>query len=99
MAPMGKLLTCLLRDSRLHNCEHFGQLQPVRAAETSNFSIAPMEKLMTRLALDSRLHNCKQRFGQIQSVRTAVSFTISHRPDGKIADVLALTLACAVQWL
>ena len=29
-------------DSRLHNCECFGQLQLVRAAETSKVPIAPM---------------------------------------------------------
>jgi hypothetical protein len=45
MAPMGKLLTCLLRDSRLHNCEHFGQLQHVRAAETLKSSHCPHGKL------------------------------------------------------
>ena len=54
--PMGKMLTRLLDsrlrlldsrlrllDSRLHNCERrFGQLQSVRAVETSKVPIAPM---------------------------------------------------------
>jgi len=40
MAPMGKLLTCL-PDSRLHNCERFGQLQYVRATETLKTSHRP----------------------------------------------------------
>ena len=42
IAPMGKLLTCLPRLTRLHNCERFGQLQYVRATETLKTSHRPM---------------------------------------------------------
>ena len=43
IAPMGKLLTRSCFDFRLRNCERrFGQLQAVRAAETSKIPIAPM---------------------------------------------------------
>ena len=42
---MGKVLTCLLRDSRLHNCERFGQLQEVRATETLKSSQRPDGRL------------------------------------------------------
>ena len=40
IAPMGTLLT-RFSHSRLHNCEHFGQLQDVRAAETLQSSHRP----------------------------------------------------------
>jgi len=45
VAPMGKVLTCLFRDSRLHNCERFGQLQEVRATETLKSSQRPVGRL------------------------------------------------------
>jgi hypothetical protein len=52
---MGKWLMCL-PDSRLHNCERFGQLQNrVRAAATSKLPIAPMG--------DLRLARCLQGGG------------------------------------
>jgi len=35
-----------------------------------------------------------ERFGQLQWVRAAETLKTSHRPDGKIADALASTLAC-----
>ena len=41
---MGKLLT-RLPDSRLHNCERFGQQQNVRAAETLKSSHRPDGKM------------------------------------------------------
>jgi hypothetical protein len=44
------------------------------------------------------LHNC-ERFGQLQLVSAAETLKTSHRPDGKIADVLALTLACTARCL
>jgi hypothetical protein len=46
---MGKLLTCL-PDSRLHNCERFGQLQNVRATETLKTSHRP-DGILTCFAL------------------------------------------------
>jgi hypothetical protein len=49
-----------------------------------------MGTLLTCLCLDSF---CKRRFGQLQNVRVTVTFKGSHRPDGKITDVLASTLA------
>jgi hypothetical protein len=78
IAPMGKLLTCLPFDSRLHNCERFGNLQMVRAAETLKSSHRPMGELLTCLP-DSRLHNC-ERFGQLQDVRATETLKTSHRP-------------------
>ena len=50
-------------------------------------------KLLTYLP-DSRMHNCGRRFGQLQGVLTAETLKSSHRPDGKIAEVLASTLSC-----
>ena len=35
------------------------------------------------------MHNC-ERFRQLQGVRAAETFESSHRPDGKMADVLAI---------
>ena len=58
----------------------------------SKFPIAPMGKWLTRFCLDSCLCIC-ERFGQLQWVRAAETFKSSHRPDGKMADVLASTLA------
>jgi hypothetical protein len=48
IAPMGNCRRACT-DSRLHNCECFGQLQSVRATETLQFPIAPMEKWLTWL--------------------------------------------------
>jgi hypothetical protein len=66
--------------------------QGARAAETLKFPIAPMGKLLTclhRLTLD----NC-ERFGQLQDVRATETLKSSHRPDGKMADMLASTHSC-----
>ena len=49
IAPMGKLLT-RLPDSRLHNCERFGQQQSVRAAETLKSSHRPDGNIADALA-------------------------------------------------
>jgi hypothetical protein len=33
------------------------------------------------------LHNCGQRSGQLQHVRAAETFNVSHHPDGKVVDM------------
>jgi len=40
------------------------------------------------------LAHCGRRSGQLQVVRAAETFNVSHRPDGRIADALASTHAC-----
>ncbi len=50
---MGKLLTCLHRLT-LDNCEHFGQLQNVRATETLKSSHRPHGRLTCCLLLAGR---------------------------------------------
>ena len=87
---MGKLLT-RLPDSRLHNCERFGQQQRVRAAETLKSSHRPDGKNADALALILALHNW-ECFGQLQMVRATETFKSSHRPGGKMADMPKSTL-------
>ena len=94
IAPMGKLLTCL-PDSRLHNCERFGQpyYSGYVPQKPCNFPIAPMG--------DSRFDRCLQGGGVYVSSGTVAisSSTISgnsassvrahalkssHCPDGRL---------------
>ena len=53
-----------------------------------------MGKWLTRPPRLTLAHNCGRRSGQLQIVRAAETFNVSHRPDGKMADMLASTHAC-----
>jgi hypothetical protein len=47
------------------------------------------------ITVNSHLHNCKH-CGQLQYVRAAETFNVSHRSDEKFAHVLAPTHACTI---
>ena len=66
IAPMGKVLTCACLDSRLQNCERFGQLQYVRAAETFESSHRP-DGIFTcfALVLAGRRCLCPEWLGEL----------------------------------
>ena len=95
IAPMGKLLT-RLPDSRLHNCERFGQQQRVRAAETLKSSHRPNGNFTCfALVLAGRRCFYRQWHGDLlivhrnwqHSLQCAHAQT-SHRPDGKMLTCL-----------
>jgi hypothetical protein len=91
---MGELLTCLprLTLAQLQTLRSIAQW--VRAAETFNVSIAPMGKLLTCLP---QTHTCRSIGIQSCSTRNGYVPALPanpHRPDGRIADMLAWTLAC-----
>ena len=78
----------------MHNCERFGQLQYVRAAETFKSSHRPMGKMLTHLLCFSLAQlRMTHRSTTVGTCRRDLES--SHRPDGKMADALASTLACA----
>jgi hypothetical protein len=60
-----------------------------------NFSHRPMGKLLTRLPQLTLAQLWLMLWSTIQIVHAAETFNVSHRSDGKIADMLASTLACA----
>ena len=90
IAPMGKLLT-RLPDSRLHNCERFGHLQDVRAAETLQTSHRPHGRLMYCSFLQGggvfvysgtvTMTSCSIT-GNTASGSVRAHVETSHRPDG-----------------
>ena len=82
----------------MHNCGiRFDELQAVRAAETSKVPMAPMGKLLTRslrLACTTAADALVNYSAMFTDVYVLQRSEISHCPDGKNTDVLALILAC-----
>jgi hypothetical protein len=90
MAPMGKWLTCPNRLSSF-NWDRSSVLPDICTCQP--LPIDPMGNSLTcspRLTL-AQLLSC---FGQLQGVCATETLHSSHRPDGKMADVLASTHAC-----
>ena len=69
---------------------YHGQHSLPSMCSRSKVPIAPMGKWLTCLPRLTLAHNCGRRSGQLQSVRAAETFNVSHRPDGIFTCVLRL---------
>ena len=74
-------------DSRLHNCERFGQLQNVRAAETCNFPSTRWEFLLT-CPIDSHLSIRIDIWFYQGNVRASHACKLPIAPMGKLLTCL-----------
>jgi len=75
------------------NSQIYSNTVPYVRADVRKFP-SPQWEIADSLCLNSRVHNCEY-FGQRQWVRDTQTLKTSHRPDGKVVDMLVLTLTLA----